>query len=113
MSPKEALLYHLVNVFPILDGLTLGFFFTWKAVMFIFCSYLAWRNPLNYFWAALMMFSLLPNFLLVDNSDIVSKLVHLYLLWMCGEVTFRSLAVDSEARILGWWMFGVAAIFLL
>ena len=113
MSPKEALIYHFTSVFPILGGLDLGFVFVWKLLSFVLCGFLAWRNPIRYFWGGLFMFGLLPVFVLVDKSDPVSRLVHFYLLWMSAEGTDRSLAVDPEARVVGWWFFPMAAILLL
>ena len=113
MTPKEALIYHLSSVFPILQGPDFGVLFTWKAVTFILCGFLAWLNPARYFWAVLLMFGLAPVFVFFDNSDPVSKFVHFYLVWMCAELSYRSLPLEPESRLKLWWVFPLAVLFLL
>jgi hypothetical protein len=113
VTPKEALVMHLTSIFPIVDGLTLDISFTWKAVVFILCLFLAWKSPIRNLWSGLLVLGLAPTFLLADQSDIVSKIAHIYLIWMCAEATFRSVACDPEIRVAGWWLFPLTLVFFL
>lgn len=112
MTPKEALVWHLTNVFPILDGWDGGAFFTWKCIVFSLCFFLAWRNPMPYVWGGLVIFGLTPGFFFL-GGDPISILTRGFLLWMCAEICFRSLAVIPESRIYGWWIFAVIFILVL
>jgi hypothetical protein len=110
MTPKTALLLHYKSIFPILGGTLISFFFLWKAIVFVMCSLLVWRNPFPFIWSGLFMVGVTPLLLLQDNIDFVSLTVHLYLLWMCAEISFRYLGLATEHRARGWWL---AAVFLL
>lgn len=113
MTPKEAIILHLESLFPIMNGITIGPVFLWKFVAFFLCLTLAWRNPIRYFWSTLFTLCMLPVMLAFGATDPVSFVVHLYLLWMCAEVSCQSVAVADEKRLVGWWVIPLFLVFCL
>ena len=113
MTPKEALWWHITSVFPSLAGFSLDPLLTWKAVVFLLCWFLAWRNPLPYFWSLLALAGMVPAFALFAQGDPVSVATRIYLVWVCLEVSYRSVATVPQARISGWWLWAVVGLLLL
>jgi hypothetical protein len=113
MRPAEAIIYHLGATFPLLAGEFHKTYFVWKLVAFALCLFLSYRDPRRYVWSALFALGTIPVLSALIEVDPVSLVMRSYLLWMCAEITFRSLAAEPLARMRAWWLFGLFLIFVL
>ena len=110
MTPKEALILHFTSIFPILGSSAVGAWYLWKGIAFTFCLMLASWSPCRYLWSGLLLLSVAPALLFRTQTDIISEVVHLYLIWMCAEISFRSINMNAASRLPLWWIFPVLLV---
>lgn len=112
---KDAVVQHILGVFPIFGGLESPGLLIWKSVVFGFCYVLNKVNPKKYVWSVACVFGIIPAAILGMDHEIdpIALFVRFYLIWMCAEVTFQSASSEPEARIRGWWLLALVLLVCL